>query len=337
MEKMQILIVDDDEDSLALLEQILRQAGYLRILTAMSVREALQILNGLTPDVGPVDIVLMDVMLPQVTGVDGCRYIKQQEHLRDIPVVMVTARTGEEDLEQAFEAGANDYITKPFRKMELLARLRPVLALKQERDWRKARERELLEVSHQLQMANDALQLQSCQDGLTGIANRRHFEDMLHNNWRRSLRDQQPLSLILLDVDHFKAFNDLYGHQAGDACLKRVAQTLSLSLSRPGDVASRYGGEEFAIILADTDLCGALRVAGTIRDNIEGLGIPHEQSVTAAVVTVSLGVASVVASADSGPEGLLAEADAALYQAKGLGRNRIESAVPHRRRAAMPG
>lgn len=327
MEKMQILLVDDDVDSLVLLEQILRQAGYDRIRTAMSVHEALQILHH--PDVaGQVDVILMDLMLPQVTGIDGCRYIKEQEHLRDIPVIMVTARTGENDLEQAFAAGANDYITKPFRKVELLARLRPALGLKQERDWRKARERELLEVSTQLQIANHTLQMLSCQDGLTGIANRRHFEETLRKNWRQALRDQMPLSLILVDVDHFKAFNDFYGHQAGDACLKRVAQTLSLSLSRPGDVVARYGGEEFAVLLADTDLAGAMKVASMLCVNVQGLGIPHEQSKTAPTVTISLGVAAISPIQEVAVETLLSAADHALYQAKALGRNRAESQAP---------
>ena len=324
---MQILLVDDDTDSLVLLEQILRQAGYDQIRTAMSVHEALQVLHS-PESSGMVGVILMDVMLPQVTGIEGCRYIKEQEHLRDIPVIMVTARTGENDLEQAFAAGANDYITKPFRKVELLARLRPALGLKQERDWRKARERELLEVSTQLQIANHTLQMLSCQDGLTGIANRRHFEETLRKDWRQAMRDQTPLSLILVDVDHFKAFNDYYGHQAGDACLKRVAQTLSLSLSRPGDVVARYGGEEFAVLLADTDLAGAVKVARTLCENVQDLGIPHEQSATAPMVTISLGVAAANPTQETGAEMLLRAADDALYRAKALGRNRLESQPP---------
>ncbi|MEW5790514.1 MAG: diguanylate cyclase [Pseudomonadota bacterium] len=331
---MRILIVDDDADSLLLLQHILRAAGYGDVSVAASAGEALQLL-GLT-DGGrggmDVDVILMDIIMPEMDGIESCRRIKGHERFRDVPVIMVTARTESRDLEAAFAAGATDYITKPFNKVELLARLRSALALKQERDWRKARERELLDVSLQLKAANEALQRLSCQDGLTGIANRRHFDETFRSEWRRAVRDHLPLSFILIDIDYFKTFNDVYGHQAGDACLQQVAQTLVASLSRPGDLVARYGGEEFAVILSDTNAQGAAVVAETLRRQIERLGIPHQHSAAGRIVTISLGVATATPNGHRRPESLIAAADEALYRAKALGRNRVEVARSPARR-----
>ena len=163
----------------------------------------------------------------------------------------------------------------------------------------------------------------SFMDGLTAIANRRHFDEVLAQEWRRCLREQTPLSLIMADIDYFKKFNDTYGHQTGDDCLKEVARVLKKSLNRPGDLAARYGGEEFALILSDTDPEGARRVAEALRTRVEGQKIPHKHSSVSKWVTISLGAATLTPTPDQTPDQLVKASDRALYQAKAEGRNRV--------------
>lgn len=223
----------------------------------------------------------------------------------------------------AFAAGAIDYIIKPLNKFELLARVRSALKLKHEIDSRKARERELLNVKQQLEETNKTLQRLAAQDGLTGVANRRYFDEFFDLEWRRDIRDGTPISLILIDIDFFKAYNDTCGHQMGDECLKRVANELSSVLNRSGDFVARYGGEEFVVVLPNVNSQGAYAVAERLRSAIEALGIQHSQSKVSKHVTLSLGVATTVPKRDSDPATLIAAADQALYQAKQEGRNRV--------------
>jgi diguanylate cyclase (GGDEF)-like protein len=177
--------------------------------------------------------------------------------------------------------------------------------------------------TRQLEEANQTLLLLSSQDPLTGIANRRRFEEVLDLEWRRGLRSGLPLSLVMLDIDAFKAFNDTYGHQRGDACLKEVARALSGALHRAGDLVARYGGEEFAVIQPGTDARGAARVAEALRATVQALGIPHERSQVSDVVTISLGAATAIPRDDTSPVALVAAGDQALYRAKQEGRNRV--------------
>lgn len=172
-------------------------------------------------------------------------------------------------------------------------------------------------------LAQLALQQLATCDGLTGIANRRSFDDKLQLEWSRGQRQGEPMALILADVDQFKAYNDHYGHQGGDTCLKAVAGILQQQIFRAADLAARYGGEEFAIILPNTDLAGAEIVAERLRGELEALELPHAASEVSPWVTLSLGVASCVPAVSGRPEHLLADADAALYAAKGQGRNRV--------------
>ncbi len=327
---MSILIIDDSQESRLLLKSILKAAGYTDVLTAGSAREAFKILNLDDETKAPayIDLILMDIMMPEIDGIEACKRIKAREHLRDIPIIMITALTDVEILKTAFAAGAMDYIAKPPNKVELLARVRSALRLKHEMDARKAREQELLEVTRQLEEANQILLRLSSLDGLTGIANRRRFDEFLEMEWRRGLRESAPLSLIMLDIDFFKAYNDAYGHQAGDDCLKAVANTLSNTVNRPGDLVARYGGEEFAVILPRTHPEGAVTVAELLRAKVEALKIPHSRSRVSDVVTISLGVSTVVPRSGYSTAALIAAADQALYQAKQEGRNRVRVRHP---------
>ena len=175
----------------------------------------------------------------------------------------------------------------------------------------------------QLENANQELSILSSVDGLTGIANRRHFDQFLEQLWLQSVRNREPVGIIICDIDFFKAYNDTYGHLQGDECLKQVAATLKNSLKRQGDFVARYGGEEFVVVLPDSDVEGAIKVAETLRNNVESLGIPHRLSSITPKVTISLGVAIGHANSSDTPKTLIEAADAALYQAKQNGRNRF--------------
>lgn len=323
---MSILIVDDSEDERVLLERLLRGGGFTDIILAESAREAFNYLSldGSAGHAEEVDLILMDLLMPEIDGIEACRRIKADEQLQDILIIMVTVKDEVESLKIALDSGAIDYIPKPVNVVELLARVRSALTLKQEMDRRKARERELVELTRQLTDANQMLERLSFLDGLTGIANRRYFDELIDQLWRRAAREVSPLSLIMVDIDFFKSFNDTYGHQQGDVCLKQVAKALSDVLRRPGDFVARYGGEEFVAILSNTEIEGAGVVAETMRSNVAALGIPHAKSQAGDRVTVSVGVGSMVPERNSEPSELISAVDQALYAAKEGGRNRVK-------------
>jgi diguanylate cyclase (GGDEF)-like protein len=264
----------------------------------------------------------MDVMLPDLDGIEACRRLKASPLFKDVPVIMVTAKNEAGHLNAAFEAGAMDYITKPIKEEEMLARVRSALRLKQEMDRRKDRERELMDITRRLEEANETLRKVSIVDSLTGISNRRHFDEMLDKEWRRALRSNLPLFLYMIDLDLFKPFNDTYGHVRGDEALAKVAEAIRSCLKRPGDLAARYGGEEFAVLLPATEELGALRLAEAMRQKVEDLGLEHAAS-PARRVTISLGVAGAVLDRRLSPLAFVDNADSALYQAKAGGRNKV--------------
>jgi diguanylate cyclase (GGDEF)-like protein len=321
---MAIIIVDDTIFGLEVIKSFLISAGYLDVITVQSATGLYQIIDGYS-ERGKVDIdlILMDIVMPEIDGIEACRNVKMRKWLVDVPVIMVTATTEKDDLQLAFSAGAMDYIKKPLDRVELLARVRSALRLKHETYRRKAREMELIEVTRQLKAANERLQSLSFLDGLTGIANRRYFDQGLLQESRRSMRDNTPLSLIMLDIDFFKAFNDTYGHLKGDDCLKTVVATFKQTLNRPGDFPARYGGEEFAVVLPNTDDIGASIIAEELRVNIERASIEHINSLCADHVTVSLGVVTRFPGQTETPEDLILAADSALYRSKHEGRNRV--------------
>ncbi len=323
---MSVLIVDDCPATRQSLRSLLEARGIRDVLGASSGEEALETLNRQGPgeEGRPgVEVVLMDVEMAGLDGIETCKRIKAAERLRDIPVLIITGNTRESALEAAFEAGACDYLAKPVQPGELLARLRSALNLRHQIDDCKAREHELMQVTRRLEQANAELQRLAVLDELTGIANRRFFNILLAQEWARAAREVQPLALALIDIDHFKDYNDHYGHQMGDECLRRVASALSAVARRPGDHVARYGGEEFAVVMPHTGLVGAAAVAERIRARVEALGLEHPRACPGRRVTVSLGVACAVPERCSSPDLLVTAADRAVYQAKHEGRNRV--------------
>lgn len=322
---MKLMIVDDSQDNLVFTRLLLESLGWKDLVLAQSATTAFNILGLDKPSRNGVDIdvILMDIRMPEIDGIQACRRIKQDRRFQDIPVVMVTAQSDETALENAFRAGACDYLSKPFKLVELKARLGSALALKQERDCRRGREQELLRVTQELEKVNRELQKLSLVDSLTGLANRRQFEALLHRDWRRAVRKKEPLSLIMIDIDHFKKYNDNYGHLKGDECLRRVAAGLQQGLHRSEDLVARLGGEEFVVLLPGTGPEGAAVVAETLRRQVMDLEILHDHSSVGPVVTISLGVASAIPQPGTSPRDLVDAADRALYQVKQTSRNGV--------------
>ncbi len=324
---MSILIVDDDSGIRKVLELRLIAEGFA-VIAAVDAKDAFGYLGmGTDGDkpTHPIDLILMDILMPDVRGIEACRQIKQYSELRDIPIILMTASSDTQHLEEAFNAGAIDYISKPFKKVELLARIRSALRLKSEIDKRKIHEQELTETTKKLQEANELLTKLSSIDALTDVYNRRYFDQALDREFQRAVRNNYPLSLIMIDVDGFKAYNDRYGHQCGDQCLKSISSALKSAINRSHDFVARYGGEEFAIILPDTSESGATRMAESLIDNVRGLDIEHESAPVGNRVTISLGSASCIPKLGATPPDLIARADKALYQSKTNGRNRNTS------------
>ena len=411
--KPAILIVDDAPDNLGVLRTMMLRQGY-QTFVATSGERALDIALRVKPD-----LVLLDIVMPGIGGLEACRCLKASPATAHIPVIFMSARSETADIVAGFDIGAADYIPKPLRMEEVCARVRAQLRMRSTSETQSAQADRLrmivnsmdqglliVEASGRIQYANpacdrylgyrpeelvgrllaelledaepqdaggaiaqgmrevrirhrdgslramdltmtpmhaddglfvallhdithhkqfeDALQRAAMLDPLTQIANRRHFDAFLEKEWQRAIRNAQPLSLVVLDVDHFKLYNDSLGHAAGDACLQKVAQALQDHAARPTDLAARYGGEEFAIILPDTDGAGARAVAEKIRQAVQALGIAHADSPCAAV-TISLGVHTCRPAADSeaAPLACIEAADALLYQAKMDGRNRL--------------
>ena len=302
-----ILIVDDHEDNIELLRARLEAWGY-RTVCAMDGASALRSVYE-----SPPDLILLDVMMPEIDGIEVARRIKADGSLPFIPIIMQTALDSIEHKVEGLDAGADDYITKPIHFSELQARVRSLLRIKALQEKVANRERELSEM-------NDRLLLISRTDGLTGIANRRHIEERLHEMWEHASRLNEPLSCVMCDIDKFKSVNDTYGHQAGDAVLKQFAEVLTHE-AREIDRVGRYGGEEFIVLLPGTVLDAAVTFAERVRSAIEERTFTFEGGSLRR--TVSAGVAAWPHPRVHSHEELIKAADSALYVAKETGRNRV--------------
>jgi diguanylate cyclase (GGDEF)-like protein len=272
--------------------------------------------------------------MPVLNGHQVLEIMKRQEQYRHIPVVMVSALDENERIASCIEVGAEDYITKPVDHTILRARVNACLERKRLRDQEEYNRqrletayKQLEEAYQELEMVKNQLELMNRRDGLTGIANRSYFEETLAREWRISARQGEMFSVVMFDIDFFKQYNDTYGHLAGDECLRRVAQTAAQNVHRPRDMVARFGGEEFAVVLPDTPVEGAINIAERLRQAILALRIPHANSQVALpepIVTISLGVASVLAQPTASPSQVVAQADKALYLAKSQGRNCVK-------------
>lgn len=308
---MKALVVDDTLTSVTLVSHQLRRIG-IEPLTARSGAEAIELFRQHHPD-----LVLLDINMPELNGFEVAKRLRQIERDGEwTPIIFLSARASDEDLERGIAVGGDDYLIKPVSEVVLTAKVRAMQRIAQMRY-------SLVVLTRRLDDANRELTRLSSVDGLTGVANRRMFDEAITREWARGVRHGSQLSLVMCDVDHFKAFNDTLGHQAGDECLRAVAQALGNRVRRPTDLVVRYGGEEFAVLLPDTDAEGARSLAESMRRDVLALGIRHEAS-PLGCVTVSAGVASLVAGRDvPGPAALIKAADEALYEAKGGGRNQV--------------
>ena len=322
-----VLVVDDDPVNLRLLRNQLGLQGY-RVETAPDGRAALAWLEHL--DAQDSLVVLMDVMMPRMSGFELCRIMRKRFDANELPILFMTARTQERDVLQGFIAGGNDYLPKPFLRGELIARVHTHATLVQRTRALQTLTRELeqrvAERTEALEQANEELGRMALLDGLTQVYNRRYLDQALLSEWRRDQREQRPVAALMIDLDFFKQYNDIYGHQEGDRCLQRLAQVLGEQARRGGDLVARYGGEEFCVI-AQSDVEGARILAEQIRHAIVALAIPHRGSSIADHVTASIGVAAMVPTAENSPEQLIGRADEALYTSKRQGRNRVSVAA----------
>lgn len=322
-----ILVADDDKTIRMLLREVMEQEGY-RVVVSSNGKQCLETFTTVKPD-----LILLDAVMPVMDGFTCCKQLTQLSRtlfasslvhsmpgfsfgnstisrLCDrIPILMITGLEDSESVDRAFEAGASDYVTKPINWAVLRQRVKRLLQQAQ--------------LYKQLEALTQALQELANVDGLTGVANRRRFDQYLNAQWLNSVEEQLPLSLILCDIDYFKLYNDRYGHIAGDSCLRKVATVLSRTAEKNQDLVARYGGEEFAVIMPNTHATRAVHVAAAMQAGVRELEIEHIESTVSHFITLSIGVAMSVPKFESSPTTLIMAADKALYQAKAEGRNRI--------------
>ena len=306
---MKILIVEDSRATLLIVSKFVERFGAQAICTENG-HQAIAAFHQEQPD-----MVLLDVLLPDIDGFAVARQFRALEKPGAwTPIIFLSAMTSDSDLEKGIAAGGDDYLYKPVSEAVLSAKIRAMQRIIQMRT-------SLVVLARELDTANQELKRISASDGLTGIANRRFFDDYLSREWRRARRGSGEISLLMCDVDQFKIFNDTYGHQSGDDCLRQIAHTLRNTMERASDIAARYGGEEFAIVLPDTPLEGARIVAERVRLAVHNLKLTHSGS-PYLHITISIGLATLSpADSEGGQQALIEGADRALYRAKSAGRN----------------
>jgi diguanylate cyclase (GGDEF)-like protein len=292
--KNTLLVVDDENVNLKVLNHILGQE--YTIYTAKNGISAIEKVREYKPD-----LILLDIMMPDMDGYQTLSTIRADEEIKNIPVIFITGLDSDEDEEKGLSLDAADYITKPFSAA--IVKLR---------------------VQHQIQIINQLRTIErlSMIDQLTNIPNRRCFDDRLQMEWKQAIRDQTPISILMMDIDKFKNINDAYGHQQGDIILKIVAQTFPKAFRRPADFAARWGGEEFIALLPNTPMDGAIEIAEKIRSEIENIEIPYYEGVIIKI-TISIGVNSLIPTHTSSLNAFISNSDKALYAAKEAGRNMV--------------
>lgn len=313
-DELKVLVVEDSKVTLKVLSNYLQRMG-ISPLTATTGADAIKKYETESPD-----IILLDAQLPDIDGFDIAQRIRAMEKNRQwTAIIFLTSMSKDEDLARGIEVGGDDYLMKPVSEVVLKAKVAAMRRLVE-------MQRSLVDLTERLNVANKELLRLSTTDGLTGISNRRMFDDLGMREWRRCERMKKPLALVMIDVDHFKLFNDKYGHQAGDECLKLVATQVGKAAPRASDLAARYGGEEFVLVLGETDTDGAKWIANRLRQQVSELNIPH-YATTSRHVTISCGVASIIPDDSLALDVLLKSADHALYQAKQNGRDQVAAGV----------
>ncbi|WP_440093560.1 diguanylate cyclase [Pseudomonas syringae] len=290
-----ILVVDDQPLNIRLIHEVFK-SDY-DVIMATDGLQAIQKCETQNPD-----LVLLDVMMPGISGHEVCRKLKASNQTRDIPVIFLTAQDEESEEALGFDLGAVDFIVKPIRSSLIRARVKSHLTLK---------------------LQSDLFKSIAMTDGLTGIANRRQFDERLQRDWLQCVRSSEHLSVLIVDVDHFKLYNDHYGHQQGDLCLQQVARAIKAVMKRPYDLAARYGGEEFACLLPGTQIEGAVNVATQVLEKVRELNLEHARSDISQHITVSIGVATQLARVGESVSALVRAADEKLYASKRQGRDRF--------------
>jgi diguanylate cyclase (GGDEF)-like protein len=293
--KLTILVVDDERSNLAMLNMIL--CDEYEIITAKTGEAALLLAVEARPD-----LILLDIILPDINGFDVLVKLKEDPTTQKIPVIFITGLNSESDEEKGLRLGAVDYIQKPFKNVLVKARVNTHI----EMQWQ-------MRVVEQLGLI----------DPLTGIPNRRSFDDRLEMEWRRAIREKKPISFLMIDIDRFKIYNDTYGHPQGDTLLKAVARIFKERAKRPGDLSARLGGEEFGILLPDTGMPSALSIAEKIHADVESLRAPTADGTEITSTTISIGVASVLPGKHDLASDFIFTADKNLYTAKTSGRNKV--------------
>ncbi len=300
--KPTVLIVDDELINVKVLNEILKQDHNIKVAT--NGQHAIKLAQS-----QPLpEMILLDIQMPDQDGFDVCKTLKNIPRTQDIPIIFITASNDEEDESRGFEAGAVDFITKPIRPVIVRARIKNHLLL-------------LRQKQELLKMHQELLAL-SMTDSLTGIANRRRLNEFVNQEWIRAQRLQKPIGVLFIDLDFFKAYNDYYGHSAGDSCLKAVS-TVLYDRIREQDLSARYGGEEFVCVLPDTSIDGVRKVGNNLLQEIRALNIPHIESTVDNKVTISMGGTALIPSSEIFPESLIEVADKLLYEAKNNGRDQL--------------
>lgn len=322
-----VLLVDDQVMVCEAVRRALAHHGDVDFHYCTDPLEAIEVAQRVKPTV-----ILQDLVMPGVDGLDLVRRYRKHPALQAVPVIVLSTKEDPATKSEAFQAGANDYLVKLPDTVELIARIRYHTRAYLDHVQRDEAYRALRESQRELMRANLELERLTRIDGLTGLGNRRYFDEYLAAEWKRGQRTGNALSVLMIDVDHFKRYNDAYGHLAGDEVLKRVAGVIQSGACRATDLAARFGGEEFVVILTDVPHEGAFHVAERMVQNVRDLNIPHGSE----RVTISVGVATAWPNGDTDQGAVVNAADLALFRAKNAGRDRAvfaeATAAPARER-----